>query len=252
MTFRFGIFLFFLALCAAVVAATPPFQTSTTGSELTVTYPKFSAYPSGVATVMNFHVFDVNGTPLTNTTTNCTVHIYLPNGTHDVSTTLVYDANDWELSLSASQMSRLGEHSIIVFCQKGALVGGFLSGNFLVTLDGTDMTGQDALPGVLIAFLPLLFGFLVIFGASLFDPEEHPALRIFSHLLSFVCVFGSLWMGTLVVLKFYNWTAFTDGVGTFGTILGLLIFAVAAYWVVYIFYKVIEAIKEKKESRLNA
>jgi TRAP-type C4-dicarboxylate transport system permease small subunit len=121
-----------------------------------------------------------------------------------------------------------------------------------VTLDGTDMSGMDAFPAVLIALIPILFAFLIIWGASLFDPEEHPALRIFSHILSWVFVFGSLWIGTMVLLKFYNWTAATDAVGTFGLILGVLVFALSAYWIVYVFYKIVEAFKEKKESRLNA
>jgi hypothetical protein len=243
----------FLLFFVVAASAAPPFQTSTaTGTTLTVTYPKFSAYAAGQAGIMNFHVFDVNGTPLTNVTTNCTAHVYLPNGTHEVSQVLAYGSDEWELNMSASLMSRIGEHSLVVYCQKGAVLGGFFSGNFLVTYDGTDMTGQDALPAVLVALIPLLFAFIVLWGASLFDPEEHAALRIFSHVLSWVAVFGSLWMGTTVVIKFYNWSAFTDGVGTFGMVLGWLLFALAAYWIIYVFVKIIEAVKEKKESRMNA
>jgi hypothetical protein len=207
-----------------------------------------AVFVEGVPANASLVTFNSSGGVVSGTGGACNMSIYRGNGALESSSVMSWVGGRWVAPLNTSGV---GRHGVVFYCSQAGY-GGFLTGSYLVSYDGTDMVGQDALPGVILALLPILFGFLVLWGASLFDPEEHPAVRIFSHLLSWVAVFGSLWMGTQVVIKFYNWSSFTDSVGTFGTILGLLVFALAAYWIIYVFVKVIQAIKDKKDARLNA
>jgi hypothetical protein len=209
-------------------------------SSLSLSGP-LTVYQANVPATFSLQAFNSSGMIISNASSTCNMTIYNNTGGVEEKSYLTWDGVSWSKVVSASVMTP-GRHGVVFYCLQG-VQGGYLSGYFLVTFDGT---------GVIIALIPIIFAFLVIFGASMFDPDEHSSLRIFSHILSWVMVFTSMWLGTQVMIKFYNWSSFTDSIGVFGMILGMLVFALSAYWIVYIFYKIIAAIKEKKESRLNA
>lgn len=249
MRVRAALFLLCFVLSIVAVSAVPPFQTSgETTNSLTVTYPKLSAFPAGVSANLNFHVFDVNGTPLSNTTTNCTFHLYEANGSHVVEQALAFDGSDWEITLNGSQLSRVGEHPFVAFCQKSVLIGGFVSGAYVTTIDGVDETGDDLLPIGIIILIPLFLSFLFVVGAGLFDPEEHPMLRVGFFLAGVIFVFASLWYAGEALVKFYDWPAGVSTLSTLTYVIAAILSFIILYWLLYVVVKVIEAVKEKKEA----
>lgn len=242
-------FIICVLLCSVFAAAAPPsfVQTSEQPGELSVVWPKLTAYQAGVPAVFYVHVFNGTGAPVTNATTNCTFHMYESNGSHAFKSIMEWDETEWEVELNASYMSRVGEHQYIVYCEQGS-VGGFASGYLWVTLDGMDDSGMDLWPIAVIILLPLLVSFLLVFGAGLFDQEEHPMLRVGMFFAAIIFTFGSLWYAGMSLVKFYNWQDGVSAMSTLVYVIAALLAFLILYWFLYVVVKVIEAVKEKKEA----
>lgn len=110
---------------------------------------------------------------------------------------------------------------------------------------------NETLAVVIIPLLPLLFGFLLVFGASLFDPEEHWILSVFAYLLALVSSFASMWWLGLGVGKYYAWAEMGDAIGTWTWISGIMVVVIVFYWIIFVFHRVINIAAQRKERRLE-
>ncbi|RLA60552.1 MAG: hypothetical protein DRR04_05340 [Gammaproteobacteria bacterium] len=247
---RFGFLLFFtLLLCVSVLAA-PPFQSSEAAAadEFTVIYPKMEAYEAGVNATIHAHVFDNKGLPVNDTTTSCEFHLYDQINKHVMAVTMAWDVTEWEVDINASVMSRVGTHPYIIYCDNGTM-GGYASTSFLVTTDGRNE--EVSFQWILLAFLPILFGFLVVFGARLFDAVEHWVLHVAAYLLALVSTFASAWWAGLAVIKFAEWGVMQNAIGSWTWMSGIMIAVIAFYWLIYVFVRLINIAAAKKEGRLD-
>lgn len=236
-------------LLSVSVLAVPPFQSSENSeSELTVVYPKLGTYEAGVPVTLHAHVFDTYGRPVYNETVNCSFHLYGPTDKHVMAVTMDYDVTEWEVDLNASVMSRVGTHPYVIYCEN-ATIGGFASGSYEVTTDG--VTETTPFQWILLAFLPLIFGILLIMGARLFDPVEHWVLHVAAYLLSLVSTFASAWWAGLAVIKFTEWGAMRDAIGSWTWMSGVMIAVVAFYWMIYVFVRIVSMAAQKKDRRLE-
>lgn len=246
---RPGWCLLMLLLLLPFVVAAPPFQVSDTTTELTIIYPKQDTVQVGVPVTLHTHVFNMSGLPVSNESTNCTLHIYSTTGQHTLREQMGFDGTEWELDINATVLEEIGSHTFIIYCYDGS-VGGFASGSFMVTTDGLDEDVSFA--WMLLAFLPFLFGFLVIIGARLFDPVEHYVLQVGAYLLGLVSSFAGLWWAVLTVIKFSEWPEMQEAAAFWAWTSGVMIAVIAFYWMIYIFYKIVETIRQKKERRLES
>lgn len=237
----------FLFLCCSplVLAAQMPFQASAAGAELTIIFPKKEAYLYGQPVTFHASVLNASGHPMSNVSTWCLLTIYNGSADHVLRQNMTYDTQEFEGYLNASIMSKLGENPYRILCWT-ASGGGYASGTFLVTLDG-ETEPVDLFVLALFVLLPLLLSFLLVFGASLFDSEEHPMIRLAALLGGLVLSFGSLWFMGLVFVKYYDWVGGVDALSTMASVVGALILFFVLYWLLYVIISVLAEVRRKKE-----
>lgn len=101
-----------------------------------------------------------------------------------------------------------------------------------------------------IILTPLIFGFFLIFGAYLLDPEEHPILRVFMMLLSLMTYFVSSWFGMLAIVQYYDFSPMQEAIATAVWVFGIMIFVIVAYFMIYAFYKGTHAAAQRKKEMM--
>lgn len=244
---RFGSILIAILLVLPVVIAAPPssvFSAEQVG-EISVQYPKFDHHKSGEPFKLHFHVFNETGYPLTNTTTNCTLHVYNHTSSHVIRANATYDGSEWEFA--GITLNETGNYAYITWCVTTGGRGGYVSVPFEITSDGGP-TNIDLWPVAALILAPILFAFLLLFGASLFDPEEHSALRLFLFLISILMVFVSFGIGAMTSAKYYEWDALTEFLADFSNIAGWgVIVFVILYWLIYFIYKTFKEMESRKD-----
>ena len=135
-------FLLFLIIIPVLVYSQPPFETiSISPDGVVISFPLLFFFEQGEDIIFDFHVFNsTTGLQLTNTTTNCTLHIFDNTGDHVINQEPVpFDSTgvDWVLNVSGTNFTRLGAYAFLVNCQ-APWGGGFDNHRFRVTLDGED------------------------------------------------------------------------------------------------------------------
>lgn len=129
-------------------------------------------------------------------------------------------------------------------------------GRFVVVLcDGGSrelvVRGDDDMIIAAIILLPLLFGFLVMWGVSGLDGERHSVLKIFLSLLSFVMFFVSFHMGLVAVVKYFDFPELQLVIGQV-TYWSYWLFAVIIiYWLIYGFVVATRVAAQKRRERLE-
>lgn len=243
-----------LLLVAALVIILPlalaapiPFQTSS-DTTLAIEYPKIESLQAGLPAELNTHVFDPDGVPVDNTTITCHLELYLKNGTEALQEPLGFGTDEWELTLGAGNFSTIGKYPYLIYCYN-TTIGGFVSGTIEVTTDG--VVENDGYQWLLLSLLPLIFGLLIVLGARLFDPAEHWVLHAASFLLGLVSTFVSTWFAALAVVKFTEWGEMQGALSTWTLVSGIMIAVFGAYWLIYIFYRLVKIAAMKKERRLD-
>lgn len=244
---RSGAWILLFLLVASIVSAAPPGSvfTSQTQGELSIAYPKLFSFEAGEPFKLHFHVYNETGYQLTNASTNCTIHIYDQVDSHIYKQNLTFDGIEWEITNIT--INETGEYAYIVWCVNNRGVGGFSSDFFEMTTDGHP-SGSNNWPLIAIILLPLIFGFLLVYGASLFDPVEHFALRMFLFLIAVIMLFASVGLGLIMSERFLLFPALEDFLGDFMLIAGWgVIILLILYWVIYFIYRTFKEFQEKKE-----
>lgn len=247
--------LFFAILFSSLCFAVPPFQSSQTNlNTLTIIYPKNEYYKVNTSINIHLHVYNSTGFLLTNVSTSCFIHIYDKKNNHIVQSNLSFDTNqvDFFYSLNGSLLQDRSIYPYLVEC-KNNKESGFVSTSFEVTTDG-NIPKQPGSVLAIIIFLPMLFGFILLFGAINLN-DEHKILKEILFFLMPICFWVSLHMGIAALVEFYKFEALQNIIGDTINWSGLLFWLLIGYYAIYILYTVFSYLfdmkKKKKMEREN-
>ena len=118
----------FILLFSFSVFSLPPVQTTLIGNnDLNIEYPPFEYYKFNTDLKFNFHVYNSTGSIKTNSTTNCTAHLYDNAGTHLIDSKLNYDLSDKDfyINIGKGNFSEPNVYSLLIYCidtQSGSVV----------------------------------------------------------------------------------------------------------------------------------
>lgn len=152
-----GVILLFILLPS--ISAQPP-QLNTGDKGLEIRFPAYDVVPKNTAFTLHTHVYNISdGLLVTNTTTSCLVHLYYPNGSHLLESSMGFDDNgiDFELAIDENNFSIIGKHAYLIQCNT-TTEGGFASGLFDVTETGLGLTVENS-----IIYSTLLFSVFLLF-----------------------------------------------------------------------------------------
>lgn len=240
-----------MILLVSTVMAAPPFlQTQESLGGLQIAIPKGEYAELNRAGDVYFHIFNSTNAPLTNETTDCMIHVYNDTGSHVVEDELSYRGNyDFEYEINDTVFNSLGIYTFIVWCNSTNDERGFISTNFEVTGNGN----EPQLPSYLIAIiilLPLILSIISLIGAATLG-EEHNALRIFLFLFSMIPFFGSMHMGLVSLIEFYDFPALQEVMASTTYWVGIIFGVIITYFIIYLFYTLVKTARAKRIERLN-
>ena len=246
------VWIFILLVLTFSAVAAPPFLTEsqTSGeSGLIIKYPQQPFYLTGSSMDMHFHVFNSTGHPIDDSITSCFIHVYNSTENHLLKKAATYDNYDFEVELGSNITSVVGYYSYIFQCVNDD-VGGFVGEAFEIT---DTQNKEQQISGSVLAVLilsPMIFGIFLLIAALALNPEEHPALRIFMILLSFMTYIISAWFGVISIIRFYNFPEMQAGLASSIWIIGIMISVIIIYFLIYAFYKATHAAAQRKKEEM--
>lgn len=225
------ILLFMFLFLISFVSAAPPVFTQIIDEGISIDFPKITVLEQNQDYTFNFHAFNTsNGIRLTNSTTNCTLHLFDNKGDHivnEMNMPFVVADGDWELTVTSGNFSRIGEYAYLITCQSTENLGGSVSVRFHVTESGFMVDEGQAIIYSIALICALLFLGLFLWGAIAIpfghptDPEQNIVsvndlrfVKIFLIAISYVMamfIFGLLKSITSGLLFFtgisnlFNW-----------------------------------------------
>ncbi|HEC39524.1 hypothetical protein LCGC14_0538230 [marine sediment metagenome] len=136
------IFLFLLVLTPLTFAQQPspaPQTNVNINVGLQVEFTQVDILENGKDHTFNAHVFNIStGLRLTNSTIDCTYHLFNNTGEHQIDQVpMIFNefGIDWDFLVLGNNFTRNGEYSYLVVCNTSN-IGGFLSREIQVTQDG--------------------------------------------------------------------------------------------------------------------
>jgi hypothetical protein len=245
----------FLFLIISVVGVKPVATQIEIGADLlAIEYIKNPYLTVADSITLHFHVFNSTGVPRDNTTTSCIIHVYNSTQSHILIQTAKFDdVYDFEVVLGSNITTVVGYYQYIFQCsplEQGGEQYGFISDYFEIT-DTTEK--EKDVNGSILAvmiLLPILFGLMLLIGSLSLNPEEHPVLRIFLMLLSFMTYLISSWLGVINVIRYYNFDELQNSTVTSVWIAGIMIGVIIIYFLIYAFYKGIHASAQKQKEMM--
>jgi len=247
-------FLLLVLILTPFTFAIPPVtQASTNDNELTVIYPKTETFKADVPIDFHIHVFNSSGHALNTSKVGCYMHIYNETNNHIFIGNFTQDSNgvDLKVALNSSVMSQ-GTKSYIISCGgiSPQIEQGFLSSSFYTTTDGFAKSSEPSSMFGSLILVPLFFAFLLLFGAFSLA-EEHSALRIFLFLLSTLMILLTMHFTLLSVIRFYNFTALQDVIGTTTYWMSWTLTLIVTYFIIYFVWKAFDSAYKGKIERMN-
>jgi len=219
---------------------------------LSIEYPNFNTFKQGVDSNLTFSIFNNSNGAFITDSLLCSFKLYNKTGYQlaKIESTTVSNDFDIDIKLDKGNFSNRGEHFYSFKCNTTIGTGGFIAVPFEVTLDGVTRNPNPIVPAIII-LLPLLFSFLLIAAVKSLDPEEHNALRLFLFLFSIVPFFASLNLGMIALIKYYNFTAMENLIGSITWWSGMFLFMLFFYFMIYIFIIATHQAAQKKEAKLK-
>ena len=176
------VILFLLAfLIQPVASVQPQISVPTQSVGIQIQFPTLTNFKLNDTIELHFHTYNTtSGTPLTNATTNCSIHIYNSTGSHIIDQVMAWDSSDKEWEYEGNVPTQhLGQIEYIVWCVSAGGIGGFIESGFDITPTGFPMyynsTGypfdynQNLLTsGQAVAYSMLLIVSIVLLLASLY------------------------------------------------------------------------------------
>jgi len=189
------IWIIILVMLCSIVFAQPPVQTNTNLEVgVDVLYPQFEAVKKDNGFNLFVQAFNrSDGIRLDNTSTDCYLYLYNPQGDHTIETKLEFDGEEFNITLDSGNFSVIGTHAFKIYCNTTEH-GGFANGVFEVTDDGR-LPYEDYIPAAI-----LIMGTAFIFIYISYKIES----KVLQFLLFFIALFISILSLALGVDISYN------------------------------------------------
>jgi len=110
---------------------------------------------------------------------------------------------------------------------------------------------EDKMIIAIIILLPMILSIMFLIGAAILDQKEHKTLKIFLFLLSPLPFFVSMNIAIMSVVKFYDFPELQNLIGSTTYWFGWVFFVIIVYFIIYLFYTVVNHISQKKQERLK-
>lgn len=110
--------------------------------------------------------------------------------------------------------------------------------------------GEDNMIIGIIMLIPLILGIIFLVGSATLS-EEHAALKIFLFLLSIITFFVSLHFGMIAIVEFFQVDALQNAIGSVVYWFGITFGVIVTYFIIYLFFKLVHAVAQKKEEKLR-
>lgn len=129
-------------------------------------------------------------------------------------------------------------------------------GEYIVDLcDGTtrEVRVEDEGTPMMIAIiilLPMLLSFLFLIGAASLG-EDHHVMKISLFLLSIIPFFISMHLALISVVKFYEFTDMQGVIGNTTYWFAIIFGVIVTYFLIYLFYTIVQNMRDKKEKGLE-
>lgn len=152
-----------LMLLPIVNAAQDVQYTEETAPTLEILFLKQDVFKAGTNLVFGFHVFNLTGFIVDNTTVECELHVYNQTGAHVISEKNISFSvadTEWEYEINDSTFLEAGEYSYFVQCNDSDNAG-FASAGFDITDQGVNLQQSEfVMVGIfIIAFLFMSMAF---------------------------------------------------------------------------------------------
>jgi len=237
-------------LAGMVFADTEVIFNEATNPSITIVYPLLNCFPQGQQSVISFDVLDNNFTRLSNSEAECQFYYVDSQGGFITAGNLTYNTTYeyWTYTLNETHTADIGKYMFYVHCNSTSL-NGYLAETVDISSTGGCLN-NDLSPLFIIVLIPILIGlFFMIYSITL--GADHIGLKIVLLLGSFVPFIAALHMAMLIVVRFYVFEALEELIGTttywFGAVFAVLFF----YFLVYVFYKSIQMVNQRKKERLQ-
>lgn len=225
---------------------------SGSSSVLSILPPPTDTHRLNESFVLSVQVFNQNGTLLSGNATTCRVSVYNASGDVEEEAALANDSYYYSATLNGSEVNERAQHTYSVWCANG-VVGGYVQGYFLMTESGQSLTAinNDFLPVGIASLLPALLAMFLLIGAITLNPEDHGALKIALFLFSMPIFYISVWYSSVAVARYYAVPELLDAIGDGTFYIGIGVFVLILYFILYFIYKAFLYTAGKKDERLN-
>lgn len=250
--------LYWLALLFILIVATPllavkpsPQLSGLTNNQLSILYPKNEFFIRGSNLTLHFHVHNASGSVLSNSTTDCLIHVYDYKNSHIVQQKMIFDGFDFEAKLYQNASNRSGLYPIEVYCNNSAGYYGFLSSFYEITIDGYAKDDAAGIPLIVVLVLvPLIFGFFLLYSAFNLS-DEHDILKIGLYLVSFFTFVSSFNFGMVGVVKFFDMPELQGVITTTNFVMIILFIIILFYFIIFGIKTMLANLVDKKKKRLE-
>ena len=247
--FLIAVVVFGASLGTSVLAVKPVAQT---GGDLVIGYSPLEAYPAGQNVTLYFRVYNQTCQPVSFPVSSCSFRMYGVGGDGVTSSMVLEAPYDYVVSVNGSYVASVGVYPYVFQCDNTTLnVGGFVADSIMFTPSGLAWAStEDLTPLAALILLPIILAVLAMVGAATLDGENHPALKIGLFLFSYIPFYLSLWWGSEVVTRFYNFPRLTDALANGSFYLTLFFILLVSYVCIYFIYSAYREIAEEKKRRL--
>lgn len=176
-----------------ISTAQPPFSVTTiSDADWDILFPVLEFYPYNEDLTFNFHVYNENGSLVTNSTSNATFHLYNRNGTEIYSLNnfkAMTDADeiDWEIKVNKGNFTQYEDY-IVFFSITDGNNGAAVKFRVEITETGRDESNLDSTSGLAVEMF-VLFLILGVFSLSFIKLNKHPVVN---ELLHGLCIVSGL------------------------------------------------------------
>lgn len=167
------IYVVILVLLAFSVVAPKPVTTTQVSGELVIQAINNEFFVKGIESKLHWHTFNSTGYIKTNSSVNCTIHIYNNSGNHILAQQAIYDSNsiDFYVTLTTNLTNTINVYPYTIWCvdtiNKQA---GFIASEYLIA---NNTYAYDIYKPIAYLFLILIVIFALFkFSSELKDESE--------------------------------------------------------------------------------
>jgi len=247
-TLIFGILFFILII--SVYGIKPQSSLGAETPSLQVEFIQHDHFDKETDIRLGFHVFNSTAHTLYNTSVICVVHLTNSTG-HEIQNGVMHSED--EIFFQDIDSSNMTDHAItyLVHCNDTiSKQAGFVSNSFVILEYEPFLSLINSSPLVVFPLIPLILGLFFLIGAVTLS-DDHVPLKIALFLLSIPTFFVSMNIASVILSKYYGFSSLGDLLGETTQWVGIMFGVLVIYFLIYLFYTVINIAAEKKEARLK-